>query len=508
MPIRNADMIGTASSAFPVSHPSHASSSFVTGSKYQQGLHPANLQLFERTEMTAPRAVEVSNSYIQKLSPQNSHPGGPNQRNELVPAPLHAARMGAATTSPAFPRSPPTTQFQSPSLAYAKAFRDKVLLNLKHQQGNSQVSPVFPPNEAGSPSNPSLLLPLNMKKYQDPLSVPSSNAHNVQPAPAPSVSGASAESNSKQNKIHAYAAVQRPLQPISQPAHVDPATESSFRDLSPRLPFANMQPLHSTSHGNGSDEIAKHGHQRILSHQNQQQRAGNNPGITPLIASRTQQLQLAVLESAATHERAGMALPTPRPSSPVSLATHRMMQDSDPDIQTRVDDDIVWLNQATVEYNAMRGQIESKLRSTQTQKENPAELEDDSSMNDEMMKLKQDLMCISDLVTSKDSTDQVDGLLLLGVFLDENKELINCDGLMMLFMDVLRFIPSLDNFENQLNLSEKDFFLKIETACFCICHMCKSSQSILEHARLLDAVPRILSLIKYAVTSNTTMAKP
>jgi hypothetical protein len=269
-----------------------------------------------------------------------------------------------------------------------------------------------------------------------------------------------------------------------------------------------MQPLHSTSHGNGSDEIAKHGHQRILSHQNQQQRAGNNPGITPLIASRTQQLQLAVLESAATHERAGMALPTPRPSSPVSLATHRMMQDSDPDIQTRVDDDIVWLNQATVEYNAMRGQIESKLRSTQTQKENPAELEDDSSMNDEMMKLKQDLMCISDLVTSKDSTDQVDGLLLLGVFLDENKELINCDGLMMLFMDVLRFIPSLDNFENQLNLSEKDFFLKIETACFCICHMCKSSQSILEHARLLDAVPRILSLIKYAVTSNTTMAKP
>ena len=105
------------------------------------------------------------------------------------------------------------------------------------------------------------------------------------------------------------------------------------------------------------------------------------------------------------------------------------------------------------------------------------------------------------MVSSKDPAEHVDGLMLLGVFLDNNKESINWDGFMTLFLEVMSFIPSGHTIEGVTMHGASDNLLLWDAACFCICRMCAGSPIILEQARSLHAVPRILCLVKY-VTSN------
>ena len=77
-------------------------------------------------------------------------------------------------------------------------------------------------------------------------------------------------------------------------------------------------------------------------------------GVTPLIAARSQQLELAVLNSAPHYARstAVAKLETPRPSSPVSLETYREMvslTSLNEDIQSQLDEDIARLAAAQLQ---------------------------------------------------------------------------------------------------------------------------------------------------------------
>ena len=185
------------------------------------------------------------------------------------------------------------------------------------------------------------------------------------------------------------------------------------------------------------------------------------------------------------------ALPSPQNSTHSSHDTH------DPDIQAQARDDIEWLNQAAEEYTSIRCLIESKLRT----------LSSNASVGPTLTQ-KIDFMSIVDLIASQRSTEQVDGMLMLQDFLNEHESSLNWDGLTMLFLQVMRFIPTQKQLKEPPEFTLTIKILIWDAACICIWKMCTLSQSILEHARLLDAVPRILSLIKYVATSNTTMAKP
>jgi hypothetical protein len=56
------------------------------------------------------------------------------------------------------------------------------------------------------------------------------------------------------------------------------------------------------------------------------------------------------------------------------------------------------------------------------------------SPRDPDVKRKQELVTIADFVTSMHPSEQTDGLLMLSAFLEENKHVINWDGLFFLFL--------------------------------------------------------------------------
>lgn len=229
---------------------------------------------------------------------------------------------------------------------------------------------------------------------------------------------------------------------------------------------------------------------------------------------------------------------TPRPSSPVSLETHRSLHALDADMRTQLDQDIVRLNAATAEYSRVRAEIEAKLQSAYSRGPNnvsasedngfpvanseesgaaktpallplrdilslpvPDDFDYDSVLDadtvlvDSNLERKEDLISIVDLLASNEPSDQLDGMLLLGIFFEENKAAINWDGLYALFLEVLRFIPDIDD-ELPICFKLHENFLILDAACFCICEMCGNSVSVLEKARSLGIVPRVLHLLK------------
>jgi hypothetical protein len=169
-----------------------------------------------------------------------------------------------------------------------------------------------------------------------------------------------------------------------------------------------------------------------------------------------------------------------------TYATHDTFEEG-----TRLEVDFEWLNQAANECANIRGQIESKLQTLSTK-----------SIDRTMLKQKSELISIVDLIMSRKCTKQLDGLLLLTDFFTENQDFINWDKLILLFLEVMRLIPNQEQLLKPLNKKREIQSLLWNTACFCISHMCKSSALILEEARTLDAVPRILSLLKYVPTNQ------
>jgi hypothetical protein len=217
-------------------------------------------------------------------------------------------------------------------------------------------------------------------------------------------------------------------------------------------------------------------------------------------------------------------------------------------MRARFDQDIIRLNAATVEYSRIRGEIEAKLQAAYSSvgltnisaadndfraahanefcaAKSAASLPSTDSLSlpvpydsgydslldadtvlvDSNLERKEDLITIVDLVSSSQQSDQLDGMLLLGIFFEENKTAINWDGLHALFLEVLRFIPDNDD-EPQIYVKSNETYLILDAACFCVSEMCGNSVSILEKARSLNIVPRVLQLLKY-VKLNTYLMK-
>ncbi len=150
---------------------------------------------------------------------------------------------------------------------------------------------------------------------------------------------------------------------------------------------------------------------------------------------------------------------------------------SESEIQARLDVDIQWLNDATNEYSRIERNIESKMKL-------------------QLLKAqKRNLMLIFDKIASTESSEYLDGLLLLGIFLNTNTEHINWDGLKVVFLEVQKFVPTLEQIQQESMYNHHDHLLVWDAACFCISRMCSGSQSILDRARSLHAVPRILFLV-------------
>jgi hypothetical protein len=250
-----------------------------------------------------------------------------------------------------------------------------------------------------------------------------------------------------------------------------------------------------------------------------------------MIAARTHQLQLASLSRAPVYasNAAENVLSTPRPSSPVSLDTHRSFQGLGPDVLVQLDADIQRLAAATLEYNRIRSEVEAKLHafSPDQYKSNthdgyvlpsqseislvrtPNESRENAVIENDLLcdadfQRKEDLLAIADLIVAEDSnmSQRLDGLLLLGVFLDENKESLNWDGLQSLFLELMRLIPNADS-TTPLPLGESnDTPLILDAVCFCIGLMCRGSLLLQQRAQELGAVQRIMALMKYASSSS------
>ncbi len=140
--------------------------------------------------------------------------------------------------------------------------------------------------------------------------------------------------------------------------------------------------------------------------------------------------------------------------------------------------------------------------------ENERHTEGDTG-DDQDFILKQELMAIVDSITSEHSSEQLDGLLMLGVFLEENQQSLNWDGFLLLFLELLNFIPEQLEVENGnpgglslraclVQSEASSDVLVYDVVCHCISQMCSNSDIILERATSLKIVPRITNLLKCA----------
>jgi len=146
---------------------------------------------------------------------------------------------------------------------------------------------------------------------------------------------------------------------------------------------------------------------------------------------------------------------------------------------------------------------------SQNTPESNTHAEDDTDKDQDIIR-KQDLMAIVDSVTSEHPSEQLDGLLMLSVFLEENQHSLNWDGFLLLFLELLNFIPEQLEVENgnPNGVSLRACLIRSEAAsdvliydvvCHCISQMCSNSDIILERATSLKIVPRIANLLMCAV---------
>jgi hypothetical protein len=498
--------------------------------------HLTNQTVFATSEPAGPRAVEGSSSFVQKQrGSTRSH-----QNHQKSPDHSRGMRLDASTASPTFRTNHLSeSSLRSSSFAYAKAFRSKVLLNLQQHPELRR----FPQRDV--PEWQSFL----QKQYTiatQPASTAEQNQAlplNVEvPAPSQERVNEGLDSNSsmflskhsysvhrsslhtgecKQNKIGAYLAIRQPRRLFNQTSEIcqrsDAAavgradmelTRRPFQFQEPHLP-RNVSSETETKEADPSEDSDK----QLQLQSSELPHIGNPAGIAPLIASRSHQVQLAVVDSAPLHEQSSFALPIPLPSSSVVVETHRFSLPSDTEVHTNVEAQMLdietpqrplranlpldlklpWELQSLDESIAFP---DARLHETR-ESDLIFSGQSENEMNDKKLDLKIELVSIVDMVTSKDPDEHVDGLLMLGVFMNEYKESINWDGLMIVFREIMRFIPSLEETNWRLERTFQETLLLFDTACFCIGRMCNGSHTILNLARSLDAVPRILSLLKY-----------
>jgi hypothetical protein len=519
-------------------------------------------------------ASHVGEAYIRQLSPMNRtennhlrhsnvHHHQPaakpsNYSHQPAAKPSNYSHQPAAkpsnysqdvTTSPAVVENCAT---QSPSMAYAKAFRAKVLLSL----GQRRKSPVPRAPDYPEPmrdvSSEILRQPLNVHnnlRQSSAVHQPSDRRDRSSSANAGNSANMALNQTPSLNHVHHH---HRQLQHQQQHQQQQTTTSDEFAKCLDRDPTPLFQlPLPQNDLAS-SAPVPELGEpmQRLLPPfsptQNQPPHKAativDRERVAPLIAARAHQLQLAVLETAPLHERSAAEanVLTPRPSSPVSLETHRFIESLNPNLRVLLDEDIQQLKAATVEYAKLCADFDAKVQAMspasvkaasasalipvkfhpddkseagvhleQTGLQSTLSMSNISSRTNREFELEPDdpdiqrkktLLVICDMLSSREASDNMDGLLLLGVFFDENKDQLNWDGLLVLFLQILNFVPSNTSTLKNTILPANVAIVR-DAACFCISEICQNSALILLHAQQLDVVPRVLDLIMCAVYS-------
>ncbi len=240
------------------------------------------------TDLLVTKAQNVSDAFVEKLSP----------RNRAISPPHRAA--AASTTSPTFVAgSSPSSAAHSSSLAYSKAFRAKVLQNLNNQLGSDDKAASRPPPSNGSIHTQPLNVVLERQVVPTSYSL-SPTGYNFQPTGThsePSLTSANPA------PLGAYIAVQRLGTNESRKPKISSEgmqTSTGERERSPR----RVPPLplgHAPLPWQAASESLGPGDQRMKQNQMSagQSRVvvAGKEGVTPLIAARTQQLELAVRDA-------------------------------------------------------------------------------------------------------------------------------------------------------------------------------------------------------------------
>jgi hypothetical protein len=105
-----------------------------------------------------------------------------------------------------------------------------------------------------------------------------------------------------------------------------------------------------------------------------------------------------------------------------------------------------------------------------------------------------DFSSILSRIESSDGSQNLDGLLMLSMYLEEHRSTISWDALVGLCAEIMSFIPQVHHFPIP---ASDDETLLWDVACDCVDQMCSHSSAILERARDLNAVPRLLQLLMH-----------
>ena len=163
-----------------------------------------------------------------------------------------------------------------------------------------------------------------------------------------------------------------------------------------------------------------------------------------------------------------------------------------------LDGDIDGLSAAAVEYARIRAEVDAKMQqaiSSPYLADSPQGYGDmrEIEPNDPDIIRKEHLVSIVEFIESPVSSCNLDGLLSLSIFLEESRDSIHWDGLVLLCAELMRFLPTVGG--TAAESPDDETILIWDATCDCIDQMCQQSAFILERAQRLDAVPRILSLL-------------
>ena len=160
---------------------------------------------------------------------------------------------------------------------------------------------------------------------------------------------------------------------------------------------------------------------------------------------------------------------------------------------------------ATVEYEKIRAGVDAKMQRALSNAQAAADAraaaasrQRDGDMreiepNDPDLQRKERLVSIVEFIESPHASDNLDGLMNLSIFLEENRDSLHWDGLVLLCTELTRFLPHVR--DPAVESPDDETLLVWDATCDCIDQMCSQSAFILERVQRLDAVPRILSLL-------------